>query len=316
MKTILLLSTTLILVINGCLRVPNKTIPKADIVYESLNEFDSKIKSKIKPKIGFVNQDGTGKVDFETDLYYDKPVCLDDGKTIYFLMWNGHGTEFGFLSYWKEKKRIHRCKTWHFVETFGGIIPDTEARQSVINNGRAQILIVDHQRCDELDILADVIDDRSNRLFGASLSSDGKKLLYSQESGRYSQNLEYSILVLDMDSKEIREIGSGINPAWSPDGSKIAYIQYDGIYVMNADGNQNKLIFDVYLHSRHAYQGFTHNPPYPRWSPDGEYLIYHRCPRGGTVCDIQEETIYKINIDTGEETKILEGGKYPYWCPD
>jgi len=305
-------SILIIMAINGCISVPSKSIPKADIVYESLTNGET----KIEPRIGFVNEDGSGNIILETELDFNKPACLDGGKIIYFLMWNGRGSDRGYLSYWKENQRIHRCRKWESAETFGGIIPNTESRQAVINYGSGQILIVDIQRCENVEILVDLHEDNSRRVYGASLSTDGKKLLYSQESDRFSGNPKYSILVIDMDSREVNEIGSGIYPVWSPDGKKITYIQLDGIYVMNADGGQNQKIIDLDLRSSHSQGEFGVLLPYPRWSPDGKYLIYHRCPEFGLNCHLMKNTIFKIDIMTKEEIKILEGGSYPYWCLD
>jgi len=49
-------------------------------------------------------------------------------------------------------------------------------------------------------------------------------------------------------------------PTWSPDGSKIAFVRKDGIYVMNADGSGQRRLTD-------AGGG-------PAWSPDGSKIAF------------------------------------------
>ena len=64
------------------------------------------------------------------------------------------------------------------------------------------------------------------------------------------------------------------DPAWSPDGSKIAFASaregsYD-IYVMDADGTDRVAL--------------THDAAFdtvPLWSPDGRTILFHSRPPGG-----------------------------------
>ena len=68
--------------------------------------------------------------------------------------------------------------------------------------------------------------------------------------------------------------GANYQPAWSPDGSKIAFISTrdgggpsgfnTGLYLMNADGtNQTRVTFDD-----ETLEGF------PAWSPDGSKIAW------------------------------------------
>jgi hypothetical protein len=53
-------------------------------------------------------------------------------------------------------------------------------------------------------------------------------------------------------------------PAWSPDGTKIAFTRNDGLYIMNADGsNIVQKTFSTNLIARH-----------PSWSPDGSKIVF------------------------------------------
>ncbi|MCJ7628798.1 MAG: hypothetical protein MUO50_10480 [Longimicrobiales bacterium] len=94
-------------------------------------------------------------------------------------------------------------------------------------------------------------------------------------------------------SNQTRLTFSGSNdyfPAWSPDGSKIAFVSDRNgnfeIYVMNADGsNQTRLTFT----SASELQ--------PSWSPDGTKIVF------STDRDGRQET-YIMNTDGSNQTRL------------
>ena len=44
----------------------------------------------------------------------------------------------------------------------------------------------------------------------------------------------------------------------------------------------------------------------PEWSPDGQWLVYH-------LWENKQYNIHKLNLETGEDEVIFEGGLYPHW---
>jgi Tol biopolymer transport system component len=92
-------------------------------------------------------------------------------------------------------------------------------------------------------------------------------------------------------------------PAWSPDGRKIAFeSQRDGnfeIYIMNSDGS--------------GQTNLTHNPDEdrgPTWSPDGKKIAFER----GRPRDI-----HVVNADGTGEVNLTRDPAWdfvPQWSPD
>jgi hypothetical protein len=122
------------------------------------------------------------------------------------------------------------------------------------------------------------------------------------------------------DGKE-RTIGVGDYPAWSRDSHWLAYTGKDGFYVINiAEGSEPRRV-SLYLNpfdkNDPTYSGGDYNevPPEVSWSPDGHWLAYHKWTGTDPYTGIypRYNTIYKLNIETGEETMIIEGGMYPSW---
>src|SRR6266516_3823951 len=96
------------------------------------------------------------------------------------------------------------------------------------------------------------------------------------------------------------------SPAWSPDGSKIAFVSYrDGpaaIYVMNADGTNPVAL------TNHAG-----SDEQPAWSPDGRKIAFASNRDG-------HYEIYLMNADGTGVTRLTAGPDHysagPRWSPD
>lgn len=92
-----------------------------------------------------------------------------------------------------------------------------------------------------------------------------------------------------------------VEPAWSADGTKIAFVSgrtgSADIYVMNADGSGTRRLTAT-----------TQNDSHPTWEPAGERLAFAR-----------DGEIYLVNADGGEPTRIsdvLVEESDPSWSPD
>ena len=63
-------------------------------------------------------------------------------------------------------------------------------------------------------------------------------------------------------------------PAWSPDGKRIAVSYLDRIWTMTPDGKQAKALFQDLKSSRPQDPGDLAIEREPSWSPDGTRLAY------------------------------------------
>lgn len=95
------------------------------------------------------------------------------------------------------------------------------------------------------------------------------------------------------------------DPAWSPDGSKIAFASnrnghYD-IYVMQANGLLETRITSTDADDRH-----------PTWSPDGSMIAFDRTVAGGTRTRVP--LLYAMTASGANETFLMIGEE-PSWSP-
>jgi hypothetical protein len=93
------------------------------------------------------------------------------------------------------------------------------------------------------------------------------KLIFQTSSGG-------NIYTVNGDGTNLKRIMDGaLDPAWSPDGTKITYARWTGqseICVANADGSAETCLVDA------------NQPLSPQWSPDGTRIVFTRQTGGGT----------------------------------
>ena len=110
--------------------------------------------------------------------------------------------------------------------------------------------------------------------------------------------------------------GNDINPVWSPDGSRIAFLSsrtddddyyYYHIYTMAADGSDVKSIApSIPVHPRPEGT--------PVWSPDGTRLAFLGIGLEGEGAKWLH--LYIVGADGSDLTQIGEAGSRPAWSPD
>ena len=144
-------------------------------------------------------------------------------------------------------------------------------------------------------------------------SPDGSEIAYmSMEEQQERNDGSSQIHVREVDGSNdralTRDIWANINPVWSRDGSKMAFLSerhgtYDifALYVMDADGRNVRQLSDPVLTDRASYAS----------SPDGDFIA---------LGDVNIGHIYLIDVGTGEKTDLpgLPEGQAafgPSWQP-
>jgi TolB protein len=112
----------------------------------------------------------------------------------------------------------------------------------------------------------------------AAFSGQNGKIVFAVPWHDLSVN--QGIYVVNPDGSGQQRLTSfGADPAWSPDGARIAFVS-NGLYVMNADGsNQTQIVAD---------QGDISGPA---WSPDGARIVF-AADRG-----VGDHAIHVVNVD-------------------
>jgi len=119
----------------------------------------------------------------------------------------------------------------------------------------------------------------------------------------------FAIYVLRPDGSGLRRLATGWPPlAWSPDGSRIAFIipQWEegaGIYITDLDGQVSKVSDSVV-----PYSGIP--SPFLAWSPDGRCIAFNAWSEDG-----EEPPIRVLDVESGWEV-FLTNGAHPTWSPD
>jgi Tol biopolymer transport system component len=117
-----------------------------------------------------------------------------------------------------------------------------------------------------------------------------------------------SLVAVLTPSGAVRELGPGLNPAWSSDGRRIAYERVDGgLWVMDANGANRRRL--------------TRNPfdEHPSWSPDGRRIVFD-----GAAADapVTSHVLWVVDADgsgrrrLGRTTTEPGGNLEPAWSPD
>lgn len=135
-------------------------------------------------------------------------------------------------------------------------------------------------------------------LYAPELAPDGGRIIFANSGS--------GLWIMNPDGSEARAITfkDDIDPAWSPDGSMIAFASnHSGqrqLYVANANGKKVEKVTDL------SNMGGRSS-----WSPDGTKLAFYRGPAG-------DHDIYVINVNGSGLKRLTNGGDNlgPSWSPD
>jgi len=155
------------------------------------------------------------------------------------------------------------------------------------------------------------------------------RYLYKPDAGegmtRFNDNQRLHIFVVDLASKQVRQLTSGESDEhsldWSPDGKEI-------LFVSNREPNQDEFFnYDVFAlrvadSSVRRLTATEFNEYEPLWSPDGKHIVYRGTRRGLTDREttMEDTHVWVMNADGSERREIgavidnRQGA--PQWAPD
>lgn len=287
-----------------------ETFPSAEIVYKSAYG------------VGFVNADGSNVEhvplvvkDFRgnvTDWW--RPVITADNHTLivkvidYF--YHGPSTPY-YLAAWRNDELPVWCIQWGGKQQLPLLSMD---QHNIFIQTEQGLALYTLDSCGTDDPPVKIYED----IFGVP-SPDLSYVAYTNDTSDWED--KRFIVIHEMSSGIEWTIGMGDYPAWSRDSQWLAYTGTDGIYIVNVVKNTSPQRVVLYLDPvdkrDYTYRAGAPGklPPEVSWSPDGKWLVYHKWQgtNGDTGGDAKYNAIYKLNIETGEEIKIIDGGMYPSW---
>jgi hypothetical protein len=175
--------------------------------------------------------------------------------------------------------------------------------------GESGIVLIDRKDCRVIKTILKRDDLISNKLKASTALSNNGKFLVA--------NSDLKLLWVNLINMSIMDYGIyGAFPSLSPDETKIAYLDYDGIHLIDYDGRNDVLLVE-YRASDSKKGDFSSRgePPMPNWSRDGKKLVYHKCirPINQSCLGIEDNAIFIYDLVTQNETQIIVGGINPSW---
>ena len=137
------------------------------------------------------------------------------------------------------------------------------------------------------------------------------------EKGVFSTRLAYvakspgrfQLIVADSDGFNaipvVNSVEPIISPSWSPDGTRLAYVSFEGrkpsVYVQNVSTGQRALLTRA-----------SGNQSAPAWSPNGDQIVFASSQAGGTQ-------LFVAGADGSNARRLTNSGAIdttPNWAPD
>ena len=143
----------------------------------------------------------------------------------------------------------------------------------------------------------------NGHILSADISPDGKTVVFSSQpaSGRMYEK-ESDLKILDLDSGTVRDLitqpGSDINPRFSPDGKKVAFIHHEG-------GLANRTLQIVSTNGtrlRDAALNFDENIRNYAWGLDNRHIFF-------LASQGVSNKVFRLDVSTGQykAVKTLDG---------
>lgn len=135
----------------------------------------------------------------------------------------------------------------------------------------------------------------------ATESAPGGRILYVEGRGAEGEAYLKSVRASGQGGQDTgRRVTWWRSPDYSPDGTRIAYINESSVHTMAADGTDDRWLVDGHL-----------APSYPRWSPDGQSILVER---GSDIWSVNKDghAFGWTNLTGAHEV----GDSVASWAPD
>jgi len=140
-------------------------------------------------------------------------------------------------------------------------------------------------------------------------SHDGKLIAFDATRTQLGEtNVDSKVIVADADGGNLRILGDGAMPSFSPRRNRIAFSRYtpnQGVWVMSTEGPDKELV----LLDEEGWSA--------EWSPDGKCIVY-------MVYEMNAANLITFDLVEGVRNALFEPGASPYssffwnfaWSPD